>query len=121
MRYSCVSSTFRNSHGAPSAWIAIWPWSAVQSVPAEIRLYNQLFSNPSPNAGNFAADLNPQSLEILPDARIEVSVAESNATEPWQFERQGYFVRDKDSRPGKPVFSRTIGLRDTFAKEVAKG
>ncbi|GLR88172.1 glutamine--tRNA ligase/YqeY domain fusion protein [Bradyrhizobium iriomotense] len=94
---------------------------AAQSVPAEIRLYNQLFSNPSPNAANFAADLNPQSLEILPDARIEVSVAESNATEPMQFERQGYFVRDKDSTPGKPVFSRTIGLRDTFAKEVAKG
>ncbi|MCP3466122.1 glutamine--tRNA ligase/YqeY domain fusion protein [Bradyrhizobium sp. CCGUVB23] len=94
---------------------------AAQSVSAEIRLYNQLFSNPSPNAANFAADLNPQSLEILPDARIEVSVAESNATEPMQFERQGYFVRDKDSTPGKPVFSRTIGLRDTFAKEVAKG
>ena len=48
-------------------------------------------------------------------------MAESNSTEPMQFERQGYFVRDKDSTPGKPVFSRTIGLRDTFAKEVAKG
>src|SRR5215468_7982861 len=94
---------------------------AAQSVSAEIRIYNQLFSNPSPDAANFAADLNPQSLEIFSDARIEVSVAESNATEPMQFERQGYFVRDKDSTPGKPVFSRTIGLRDTFAKEVAKG
>ncbi len=94
---------------------------AATSVPAEIRIYNQLFSNPSPDASNFAADLNPNSLEVLPDARIEASVAESNATEPMQFERQGYFVRDKDSTPGKPVFSRTIGLRDTFAKEVAKG
>jgi glutaminyl-tRNA synthetase len=94
---------------------------AAASKPAEIRIYNQLFSNPSPDAANFAADLNPDSLEILPDARIEASVAESNATEPMQFERQGYFVRDKDSTPGKPVFSRTIGLRDTFAKEVAKG
>ncbi|PDT87619.1 glutamine--tRNA ligase [Bradyrhizobium sp. Y36] len=94
---------------------------AATSVPAEIRIYNQLFSNPSPDASNFAVDLNPNSLEILPDARIEASVAESNATEPMQFERQGYFVRDKDSTPGKPVFSRTIGLRDTFAKEVAKG
>ncbi|MCD9108774.1 glutamine--tRNA ligase/YqeY domain fusion protein [Bradyrhizobium japonicum] len=94
---------------------------AATSVPAEIRIYNQLFSNPSPDASNFAADLNPQSLEILSDARIEASVAESNSTEPMQFERQGYFVRDKDSTPGKPVFSRTIGLRDTFAKEVAKG
>jgi glutaminyl-tRNA synthetase len=94
---------------------------AATSVPAEIRIYNQLFSNPSPDASNFAADLNPQSLEILSNARIEASVAESNSTEPMQFERQGYFVRDKDSTPGKPVFSRTIGLRDTFAKEVAKG
>ncbi|MHC2279705.1 glutaminyl-tRNA synthetase [Bradyrhizobium diazoefficiens] len=95
--------------------------SAAASKPAEIRIYNQLFANPSPDASNFAADLNPQSLEILSEARIEASVAESNSTEPMQFERQGYFVRDKDSTPGKPVFSRTIGLRDTFAKEVAKG
>ena len=95
--------------------------SAAASKPAEIRIYNQLFANPSPDASNFAADLNPQSLEILSNARVEASVAESNSTEPMQFERQGYFVRDKDSTPGKPVFSRTIGLRDTFAKEVAKG
>ncbi len=94
---------------------------AANSKPAEIRIYNQLFANPSPDASNFAADLNPQSLEILTDARVEASVAESNFAEPMQFERQGYFVRDKDSTPGKPVFSRTIGLRDTFAKEVAKG
>src|SRR6516165_1525525 len=94
---------------------------AAQSVPAEIRIYNQLFSNPNPDASNFAADLNPQSLEILPDARVEVSVAESNASEPVQFERQGYFVRDPDSAPDRLVFNRTIGLRDTFAKEVGKG
>jgi glutaminyl-tRNA synthetase len=87
-------------------------------MPAEIRVYNQLFANPSPSAANFAADLNPESLEILPDARIEPSVASSNSSEVMQFERQGYFVRDKDSMPGKPVFNRTIGLRDTFAKEV---
>jgi glutaminyl-tRNA synthetase len=92
--------------------------SARDSVPAEIRVYNQLFANPSPNAANFAADLNPDSLEVLPDARIEPSVAADNSNEVMQFERQGYFVRDKDSAPGKPVFNRTIGLRDTFAKEV---
>jgi glutaminyl-tRNA synthetase len=92
--------------------------SAKDSVPAEIRVYNQLFANPSPNAANFAADLNPESLEILPDARIEPSVVSDNSNEVIQFERQGYFVRDKDSAPGKPVFNRTIGLRDTFAKEV---
>ena len=92
--------------------------SAKDSVPAEIRVYNQLFANPSPNAANFATDLNPESLEVLSDARIEPSVAADNLNEVMQFERQGYFVRDKDSAPGKPVFNRTIGLRDTFAKEV---
>jgi len=94
--------------------------SAAASAPAEIRVYNQLFANPNPSAATFAADLNPQSLEILPDARVEPSVAAGNSNEVMQFERQGYFVRDKDSAPGKPVFNRTIGLRDSFAKEVAK-
>jgi glutaminyl-tRNA synthetase len=92
--------------------------SAAKSIPAEIRIYNQLFSKPVPDAANFAADLNPQSLEILKDARIEPAIAESNSSYVMQFERQGYFVRDPDSRPEHPVFNRTIGLRDTFAKEV---
>ena len=91
---------------------------ASQSVPAEIRIYNQLFSKPNPDASNFAADLNPQSLEVLPDAQIEAGVAVSNSNDVLQFERQGYFVRDRDSTPERPVFNRTIGLRDTFAKEV---
>ncbi|SMX58256.1 Glutaminyl-tRNA synthetase (Glutamine--tRNA ligase) (GlnRS) [Bradyrhizobium sp. ORS 285] len=94
---------------------------AAQSVQAEIRLYNQLFANPSPNAADFTADLNPNSLEVLTDARIEPAIATSNSAEPMQFERQGYFVRDADSTADKLVFNRTIGLRDTFAKEVAKG
>jgi glutaminyl-tRNA synthetase len=93
---------------------------AAQSKPAEIRIYHQLFAKPSPDAANFAADLNPQSLEILRDARIEPAIAEGNSAEPVQFERQGYFVRDRDSMPERLVFNRTIGLRDTFAKEVAK-
>ena len=93
---------------------------AGQSVAAEVRLYNSLFAKPNPDAANFAADLNPQSLEILGDARVEPIMMESNSSEPVQFERQGYFVRDPDSTPARPVFSRTIGLRDTFAKEVVK-
>ncbi len=93
---------------------------AAQSVPAEIRIYNQLFSKPVLDAANFAADLNPQSLEVLKDARVEPAIAESNSPEPMQFERQGYFVRDPDSTPDRPVFNRTIGLRDTFAKEVGR-
>jgi glutaminyl-tRNA synthetase len=97
-------------------WVA-----AKTSVPAEVRVYNQLFANPSPDASNFAGDLNPNSLEILSDARLEPSIADSNSSEPMQFERQGYFTRDPDSRPGHLVFNRTVGLRDTFAKEVGKG
>jgi glutaminyl-tRNA synthetase len=92
--------------------------SARDSIPAEIRIYNQLFSKPNPDAGNFAADLNPDSLEILKDARIEPAIATSNSPDPMQFERQGYFARDLDSTADRPVFNRTIGLRDTFAKEV---
>jgi glutaminyl-tRNA synthetase len=96
--------------------------SAKHSVAAEIRIYNQLFSKPVPDAANFVPDLNPQSLEILKDARIEPAIDASNSPDAMQFERQGYFVRDKDSTPDRLVFNRTIGLRDSFAKEVgAKG
>jgi glutaminyl-tRNA synthetase len=91
---------------------------SAQSIPAEIRIYNQLFLKPNPDASDFAADLNPDSLEVLKDARIEPAIAAANSNEVMQFERQGYFARDPDSTLERPVFNRTIGLRDTFAKEV---
>jgi glutaminyl-tRNA synthetase len=94
--------------------------SAAHAVPAEVRVYNPLFVKPDPDAQNFAADLNPNSLEVLSGARIEPALAEGNDPAPVQFERNGYFCPDPDGAPGKPVFNRTIGLRDTFAKEVAK-
>ncbi|MBV9955304.1 MAG: glutamine--tRNA ligase/YqeY domain fusion protein [Pseudolabrys sp.] len=94
--------------------------SAADAKPAELRLYNPLFTNPAPNAANFAADLNPASLETLRTALVEPAVIAGDDSEPMQFERQGYFVRDKESGAGKPVFNRVIGLRDTFAKETAK-
>jgi glutaminyl-tRNA synthetase len=94
--------------------------SAADSVPAEVRLYNPLFAKPDPDASNFAADLNPNSLEVLADARVEPALAGDNAAEPVQFERQGYFVRDADSKPGRLVFNRTVGLRDTWAKVAGK-
>ena len=90
--------------------------SAADAVTAEVRLYNPLFTKPDPDAKNFVADLNPASLEVLPDARLEPALVAGNADDAVQFERQGYFVRDKDSTPGKPVFNRTVGLRDTWAK-----
>ncbi len=96
--------------------------SAAQAVPAEVRLYNPLFTNPHPSGGeNFAADLNPNSLEVLSNARLEPTLLEAQLEKPVQFERQGYFCRDRDSTPQHPVFSRTIGLRDTWAKEKAAG
>jgi glutaminyl-tRNA synthetase len=95
--------------------------SAADSIPAEVRLYNQLFAKPDPDAGNFAADLNPNSLEVLGEARVEPALAGDNAGEPVQLERQGYFVRDQDSKPGRLVFNRTVGLRDTWAKVSGGG
>jgi glutaminyl-tRNA synthetase len=94
--------------------------SAEHSKPAEVRIYNPLFTKPDPSGGEgFTDDLNPQSLEVLSDARVEPALAAaSNTAEAVQFERQGYFVRDVDSTPDRPVFNRTVGLRDTFAKEV---
>jgi glutaminyl-tRNA synthetase len=95
--------------------------SAADAVTAEVRLYNPLFAKPDPSVGNFAADLNPNSLEVLTDAKLEPALAAGNAPDPVQFERQGYFVPDADSKPGKPVFNRTVGLRDTWAKVSAGG
>ena len=93
--------------------------SAAHAKTAEIRLYNQLFLSAAPNTDEFAADLNPNSLEVLSDARIEPALAAGNSPEPVQFERLGYFTPDPDSAPGKPVFNRTVGLRDTYAKVTA--
>ena len=94
--------------------------SAADATPAEVRLYTQLFNKPDPAGGEqFARDLNPDSLEIL-SARIEPSLAQAKPGETFQFERQGYFCVDPDSTSGKPVFNRTVGLRDTFAKDIAK-
>lgn len=92
--------------------------SATRSVAAEVRLYGPLFKTPDPDAGDFAKDLDPASLEVISDARLEPSLAESEGVIPVQFERLGYFCPDKDSKPGALLFNRTVGLRDTYAKEV---
>ncbi|MGA8078632.1 MAG: glutamine--tRNA ligase/YqeY domain fusion protein [Xanthobacteraceae bacterium] len=93
--------------------------SAADSLPAEVRLYNPLFSNAEPDAGNFASELNPQSLEVIADARVEPALTEAAAGTPVQFERQGYFCPDVDSTREHLVFNRTVGLRDTWAKVSA--
>lgn len=90
--------------------------SAQHAVPAEVRVYEQLFATPMPEAANFASQLNPNSLEVLDSAMLEPALASDNYDGAMQFERQGYFCRDRDSAPGKPVFNRTVGLRDSYAK-----
>jgi glutaminyl-tRNA synthetase len=95
--------------------------SAADAVNAEVRLYEPLFAKPDPDASNFVADLSPTSLEVVADARLEPALAGAKEGEAVQFERLGYFCRDPDSSPSKMVFNRTVGLRDTFAKEVKGG
>jgi glutaminyl-tRNA synthetase len=95
--------------------------SAAHSISAEVRMYNPLFNKPDPSgAENFATDLNPNSIEVLSGARLEHALGDAKIEVPVQFERMGYFCLDRDSKPGQPVFTRTIGLRDTFAKDMAK-
>jgi glutaminyl-tRNA synthetase len=95
--------------------------SAAHAVPAEVRLYDHLFAKAEPGAdGDFLADLNPRSLEVLADCRLEPSLATA-AGEPVQLERQGYFCRDPDSTPERPVFNRTVALRDSWARLQTRG
>ena len=99
--------------------------SAAHAVPAEVRLYDRLFSAENPNVETdgqpFTALINPQSLEVLAGCQLEPGLAAASAGERYQFERHGYFCVDPDSRPGAPVFNRTVGLRDTWAKVEKKG
>jgi len=95
---------------------------AADAIPAEVRLYNHLFMRPDPGAdGDILTDLNPESLEVLSGCRLEPSLAAAPIGEAVQFERLGYFCADPDSAPGRPVFNRTVGLRDTWAKLQRKG
>ena len=95
--------------------------SAAHAMPAEIRLYDHLFSVAEPGAdGDFLDDLNPFSLVVLKDCRLEPALAQPGDA-PVQFERQGYFRPDDESRPGRPVFNRVVALRDSWAKIQAKG
>jgi glutaminyl-tRNA synthetase len=98
-------------------------WLSVQAaVPAEVRLYEHLFTRPDPGAeGDLLADLNPASEEVLKDAFVEPAATSLPAGETVQFERLGYFCPDPDSKPARPVFNRTLTLKDTWVKVQAKG
>ncbi|MDE3200154.1 MAG: glutamine--tRNA ligase/YqeY domain fusion protein [Acidobacteriota bacterium] len=94
--------------------------SAQHAVSAEVRVYDKLFSKPNPNdfpeGGSFLDNLNPNSLEVIADAKLEPSLAEAKLGAPYQFERVGYFCLDRDTTAEKLVFNRTLALKDTWAK-----
>ncbi|MEM8948476.1 MAG: glutamine--tRNA ligase/YqeY domain fusion protein [Pseudomonadota bacterium] len=95
--------------------------SAKHSINAEVRLYEPLFIKPVPGIeGNFLDDVDPNSLEVLADSKLEPSLADAKIGAAVQFERQGYFSADPDSRPGALIFNRTIGLRDSWAKNAQR-
>jgi glutaminyl-tRNA synthetase len=96
--------------------------SAAHAVDAEVRLYDALFTRPDPGAdGDLLADMNPDSETVLTGCKVEPSLADAPVGETVQFERLGYFCPDPDSRPGAPVFNRTLTLKDTWAKLQAQG
>jgi glutaminyl-tRNA synthetase len=97
--------------------------SAAHALTAEVRLYEPLFTAPQPGAsgGDFLDDLNPDSVTVLTGCQLEPGLADLALGETVQFERQGYFCLDSDSSPEAPVFNRTVGLRDSWAKTQKKG
>jgi glutaminyl-tRNA synthetase len=98
--------------------------SAAHAVDAEARIYENLFNREDPSDVELGKDvldnLNPNSLEIIADAKVEPSLANPTAGARYQFERLGYFCADPDSAPGKPVFNRTVALKDAWARAEKK-
>jgi glutaminyl-tRNA synthetase len=108
----------KNPEGRKVKGVIHWV-SEQHSKPAEIRLYNRLFKVANPDSeDNFLDAINPDSLEVLSDCRVEASLADAQAENRYQFERTGYFCLDAiDSTDGKLVFNRTVTLRDSFEKD----
>jgi glutaminyl-tRNA synthetase len=98
--------------------------SAAHAIDAEVRIYENLFSKEDPNDVEVGKDvldnLNPNSLEVLSAAKVEPSLASAAPGSRFQFERLGYFCVDPDSKPGKPVFNRTVALKDMWARVEKK-
>ena len=96
--------------------------SAKHAAKAEVRLYDRLFrvEDPASEEGDFKSYINSDSLQIIPEAMIETSLLDAKPEQRFQFIRKGYFCLDKDSQPGKPVFNRTVTLKDAWTKEVKK-
>jgi glutaminyl-tRNA synthetase len=101
--------------------------SAAHAIDAEVRVYDTLFLREDPGATDeaegedFTANINPASLEVLTGCKLEPALGGVSAMERYQFERLGYFCVDPDTTPGKPVFNRTVALKDTWAKIEKRG
>jgi glutaminyl-tRNA synthetase len=95
--------------------------SAAHAIDAEVRLYDHLFSKADPEEGDILANVNPDSLRVISGAKVEPALADARPGDFLQFERHAYFCVDRDSTPQKPVFNRTVTLKDTWAKEQKKG
>ncbi len=104
--------------------------SAAHAIDSEVRIYDNLFSNEDPNrltetqiaeGKDFTANLNPTSLEVIAHAKLEPSLANAPVERRYQFERLGYFCVDSDSKPGNPVFNRTVALKDAWARIEKRG
>ena len=99
--------------------------SANHAIDATVRLYDRLFNvekpEKVPDGGDFTDNINPDSLTTITDAKLEPSLADMNAGDVVQFERIGYFAKDRDSTDDTPVFNRTVTLKDSWAKQAKKG
>jgi glutaminyl-tRNA synthetase len=111
------STLGKNPEGRKVKGVIHWV-SEAHSLPAELRLYDCLFTVPQPdNEENFLNVLNPNSLQIVKGSRVEASLANAEPESRFQFERIGYFCLDKDSKDGKLVFNRTVTLRENWEKD----
>ena len=112
----------KNPEGYKAKGVIHWV-SATESKPAKIRLYDRLFNVPNPGAAeNLLSTINPDSLEVIEDARVEMSLAQAKPEDKFQFEREGYFCADRyEHSKDQLVFNRTVTLRDSWAKIEAKG
>ncbi len=110
----------KNPEGRKVKGVIHWV-PAAASIECEVRLYDRLFRSPQPekaeDGAGFLEDINPNSLQVLTGCRAEPSLAHAQLEERFQFEREGYFCVDlKDSKPGQPVFNRTVTLRDSWGQ-----
>ena len=115
-----VDTLGKNPEGRKVKGVVHWV-PAAASIECEVRLYDRLFRSPNPekaeDSASFLDNINPDSLQVLTGCRAEPSLGDAQPEDRFQFEREGYFCADiKDSKPGHPVFNRTVTLRDSWGQ-----